>query len=162
MRDLTIILGKDVFVGLMPSLPVCFRLLEARRRAAGFTTSDDEAMREAAREAAASGEDVVPVEPSSEGNLEDLTAITWAAVGVAWHGYKLDCPSYRACDRDAVEYGEQVFGAFAKEHREHLTDAGAKVFEAITDHVNEEEAAIEEQVDFSTGQEEAPTSGAAS
>ncbi len=158
-KDLTIQLGKDVFAGVMPSLPVCYRLLAARRRAVGFTPSDEDVLRD--YDFNDPEADPTTLGPSGEYNVEDLQAVAWAAVALSWVG-ELDCPTLRECGRDIVDYGEEAFGAFEERHRGDIADAGFRIIDHISAQLGGEEAAIEEQLDFSKAPEVGTTPGGAS
>lgn len=45
-------------------------------------------------------------------DVDDFAAISYAAIGLVWDEPEpLDCKTFRQCDRDFVDYGEEVFDA---------------------------------------------------
>jgi hypothetical protein len=138
-RDATIQLGPDLFVGLMPRLPLVFALRQAMREAQGYTEADQLAIAEL--------EDGSPLPPPSgkpiPGNAQAIYAATVAAW---WQGYPLDLPRFHGPEvaRDVVLWGELALGAFRVPHRSHLVQAGRKLWQQMEAVLVAEYAAVQE------------------
>lgn len=44
----------------------------------------------------------------------DTGCLLGAAIGLCWAGEPLDCPSFRECGRDVIDYGEAVIDALIR------------------------------------------------
>jgi len=124
IRDVTFQIGKDVIVGLLPTFPDGIRLYTGLRRAYGYTAADDRAQGDA--------DDGVIIEASNEANYEDIQAIYWACVGMCWPA-RLECPTFRDCGRDPVDYGEWVITELRSRGYSQLeaVRAGHKLYDEI-------------------------------
>lgn len=58
--------------------------------------------------------DAAPHPDMSDGEAQDLAYVQVAAIGLCWADEPLDCPSFRDCDRDIIDYGESVLDALIR------------------------------------------------
>ena len=120
-------------VGLLPTLPVRYALVGAYQQALGLGLGTEPVFDEQGNEVGRTEEKMVKV---GEPDTEDMMAISFAALGACWQQPRLEgCPTFRQCNRDPIEFGEEVETALwdaGYRERKQLSEAGNELLKAMT------------------------------